>query len=70
MLSARNQFRATIKSIKLGNVMAEIVVTHGDIEIVSVRRTEAPLSGRRAAAAARSAPRWRRSPSAGRLAPG
>jgi molybdopterin-binding protein len=36
MLSARNQFQATIKSIKLGNVMAEIVVTHGDIEIVSV----------------------------------
>jgi molybdopterin-binding protein len=36
MLSARNQFQGTIKSIKLGNVMAEIVVAHGDIEIVSV----------------------------------
>jgi molybdopterin-binding protein len=36
MLSARNQFKGTIKSVKLGNVTAEIVVTHGDIEIVSV----------------------------------
>ena len=36
MLSARNQFKGTIKSVKLGNVMAEVIVTHGDIEIVSV----------------------------------
>jgi molybdopterin-binding protein len=36
MLSARNQFQGTIKSIKLGSVMAEVIVTHGDIEIVSV----------------------------------
>ncbi len=36
MLSARNQFKGTIESIKLGNVMAEIIVTHGDMEIVSV----------------------------------
>lgn len=36
MLSARNQFKGTIKSIKLGSVMAELIVTHGDIEIVSV----------------------------------
>src|SRR5262249_43139849 len=36
MLSARNQFKGTVKSIKLGNVMAEVIVTHGDIEIVSV----------------------------------
>jgi molybdopterin-binding protein len=36
MLSARNQFKGTVKSVKLGNVMAEIVVSHGDIEIVSV----------------------------------
>ena len=35
MLSARNQFSGTIKSIKLGNVMAEVVVTVGNIEIVS-----------------------------------
>jgi molybdopterin-binding protein len=36
MLSARNQFKGTIKSIKLGNVMAELVVTVSGIEIVSV----------------------------------
>jgi molybdopterin-binding protein len=36
MLSARNQFQGTIKSIKLGTVMAEVIVTHGDVEIVSV----------------------------------
>jgi molybdopterin-binding protein len=35
MLSARNQFAGTIKSVRLGNVMAEIVVTVGDLEIVS-----------------------------------
>ena len=35
MISARNQFQGTVKSIKLGNVMAEIVVAVGDLEIVS-----------------------------------
>jgi molybdopterin-binding protein len=35
MLSARNQFKGTIKSIKLGNVMAEVVVSVGSLEIVS-----------------------------------
>jgi molybdopterin-binding protein len=35
MLSARNQFKGTVKEVKLGNVMAEVVVTVGDIEIVS-----------------------------------
>jgi molybdopterin-binding protein len=35
MLSARNQFAGTIKSVKLGNVMAEVVITVGSIEIVS-----------------------------------
>jgi molybdopterin-binding protein len=35
MLSARNQFPGTVKSVKLGNVMAEVVVAVGDIEIVS-----------------------------------
>ena len=35
MLSARNQFRGTIKEIKLGNVMADVVVTVGAIEVVS-----------------------------------
>jgi molybdopterin-binding protein len=35
MLSARNQFKGTIKSVTLGNVMAEVVVTVGPLEIVS-----------------------------------
>jgi molybdopterin-binding protein len=36
MLSARNQFAGTVKSVKLGNVMAEVVVTVESVEIVSV----------------------------------
>jgi len=36
MLSARNQFAGKVKSVKLGNVMAEIVVDVGSIELVSV----------------------------------
>jgi molybdopterin-binding protein len=35
MLSARNQFEGTIKEIKLGTVMADVVISVGDIEIVS-----------------------------------
>ncbi len=35
MLSARNQFAGKIKEIKLGNVMAEVVISVGPIEIVS-----------------------------------
>jgi molybdopterin-binding protein len=35
MISARNQFKGTVKSIKLGNVMAEIVVAVGNLEVVS-----------------------------------
>lgn len=35
MLSARNQFEGVVKSVKLGTVMAEIVVTVGNLEIVS-----------------------------------
>jgi molybdopterin-binding protein len=35
MLSARNQFRGTIKEIKLGNVMADVVITVGAIEVVA-----------------------------------
>jgi molybdopterin-binding protein len=35
MLSARNQLPATIKSVKLGNVMAEVVMTVGGVEIVA-----------------------------------
>src|SRR5262245_29579876 len=36
MLSARNQFQGTIKSVKFGNIMAEIVVDVGSVELVSV----------------------------------
>ncbi len=35
MLSARNQFAGTIKSIKLGSVMAEVVVAVGELEFVA-----------------------------------
>ncbi len=36
MISARNQLEATVKSVKLGTVMAEIVAQAGAIELVSV----------------------------------
>jgi molybdopterin-binding protein len=49
MLSARNQFVGMIKSVKLGNVMAEVVVTVGSIEIVSaITRTSAETLGLKA----------------------
>ena len=35
MLSARNQFKGKIKSIKLGTVMAEVVVTVGNLDFVA-----------------------------------
>jgi molybdopterin-binding protein len=35
MLSARNQFKGTVKSIKLGAVMAEVVVTVSGNEMVA-----------------------------------
>ena len=35
MLSARNQWPATVKSVKLGNVMAEVVMDAGGVEIVA-----------------------------------
>jgi molybdopterin-binding protein len=35
VLSARNQFKGTVRSVKLGNVMAEVVVQVGSLEIVS-----------------------------------
>ena len=35
MLSARNQFKGTIKSIKLGEVMTEVVVGVGTLEFVA-----------------------------------
>lgn len=36
MLSARNQFPGKVKSLKLGNVMAEVVLEVNGLEIVSV----------------------------------
>lgn len=36
MLSARNQLKGIIKSVKLGAIMAEVVVQVGENEIVSV----------------------------------
>jgi molybdopterin-binding protein len=36
MISARNQFKGTITSVKLGNVMAEVLIQVGPIELVSV----------------------------------
>jgi molybdopterin-binding protein len=42
MLSARNQLKGTVKSVKLGNVAAEIVVEVGGFEVVSlITRTSA-----------------------------
>ena len=49
MLSARNQFKGTVKSVKLGNVMAEVVVSVGDLEFVSlISRTSAEQLGLKA----------------------
>ena len=46
MLSARNQFKGIVKSVKLGGVMAEVVVTVGGLEIVSaITRTSAESLG-------------------------
>lgn len=36
MLSARNQLNGTIKSVKLGTIMAEVILTVGNVELVSV----------------------------------
>jgi molybdopterin-binding protein len=35
MLSARNQFKGVVKSVKLGGVMAEVIITVGSLEFVS-----------------------------------
>ncbi len=46
MLSARNQFQGTVKAVKLGEVMAEVVVAVGDLEIVSaITRASAEALG-------------------------
>ncbi len=36
MLSARNQFRGKVKSVKKGAVMAEVIVNVGELEFVSL----------------------------------
>jgi molybdopterin-binding protein len=36
MISARNQFKGTIKELNLGTIMAEVVVSVGNMEIASV----------------------------------
>ena len=49
MISARNQLNATVKSVKLGTVMAEIVAQVGEVELVSViTRTSAEAMGLKA----------------------
>ena len=54
MLSARNQFQGVVKSVKLGTVMAEIVVTVGNLEIVSaITRASAESLGLKAGDAVR-----------------
>jgi molybdopterin-binding protein len=46
MLSARNQFKGTVKEVKLGTVMAEVVVWIGSIEVVSaITRSSAERLG-------------------------
>jgi molybdopterin-binding protein len=35
MLSARNQFKGTIKEITVGNVMADVVIDVGNVEVVA-----------------------------------
>lgn len=35
MLSARNQLPATVKSVRLGNIMAEVVMEVAGVEIVA-----------------------------------
>ncbi len=36
MLSARNQFAGTVKEVKVGNVAAEVIVSVGNLEVVSM----------------------------------
>jgi molybdopterin-binding protein len=49
MLSARNQFQGTVKNVTLGNVMAEVVVTVGNLEIAAaITRASAERLGLRA----------------------
>ncbi len=46
MISARNQLQGTIKSVKLGTIMAEVVAQVGQFEIVSaITRASAESMG-------------------------
>ena len=46
MLSARNQFKGTVKELNLGNVMADVVVAVGAIEVVAaITRVSAERMG-------------------------
>jgi len=46
MLSARNQYKGTVKAVKLGNVAAEVIVQVGNLEVVSmITRTSAESMG-------------------------
>ncbi len=46
MLSARNQLKGTVKSVKLGAVMAEVVIQVGEFEVVSaITRCSAEAMG-------------------------
>jgi molybdopterin-binding protein len=54
MLSARNQFPGVVKSVRLGEVMAEVVVAVGDLEVVSaITRASAEALGLKAGDAVR-----------------
>ena len=35
MLSARNQLQGTVRSVKLGNIMAEVIMSIGGVELVA-----------------------------------
>ena len=36
VISARNQIKGKVKSVKLGQVMAEVIIAAGNVEIVSL----------------------------------
>jgi molybdopterin-binding protein len=36
MLSARNQIKGLVKSVRVGNMTAEVVISAGDFEIASI----------------------------------
>jgi molybdopterin-binding protein len=49
MLSARNQLPGVVKSVKLGTVMAEVVITAGGLDLVAaITRASAEAMGLKA----------------------